>query len=227
MNLKQIAIGASLALGLSASPAASAVVSLDFTGVATTSNSTTVGGFYNGGTSGDGNTGTNYGVTFSSNALAINSYNGCCEPDSALGRRGILFFQSGSEVTLNYAAGFTNGFSFYYSANSASAINVYDGLNGTGNLLATINLVQQANSDCAPGSSGFYCNWTAIGVSFAGTAKSIDFGGSANLIAFDNITFGSATPGVPEPATWAMMIGGFGLVGAAMRRRTKISVQFA
>lgn len=34
-------------------------------------------------------------------------------------------------------------------------------------------------------------------------------------------TLGSVTvPGVvPEPATWAMLIGGFGLVGAAMRRR--------
>jgi hypothetical protein len=31
---------------------------------------------------------------------------------------------------------------------------------------------------------------------------------------------------VPEPATWAMMIGGFGLVGASMRRR-KVSVSFA
>ena len=27
-------------------------------------------------------------------------------------------------------------------------------------------------------------------------------------------------PGVPEPAVWAMMIGGFGLVGGAMRRRS-------
>jgi probable HAF family extracellular repeat protein len=27
------------------------------------------------------------------------------------------------------------------------------------------------------------------------------------------------TPGVPEPASWAMMIGGFGLAGAALRRR--------
>lgn len=26
-------------------------------------------------------------------------------------------------------------------------------------------------------------------------------------------------PGIPEPATWAMLITGFGLVGAAMRRR--------
>jgi hypothetical protein len=29
------------------------------------------------------------------------------------------------------------------------------------------------------------------------------------------------TPGVPEPATWAMMIGGLGLVGGAMRRRVR------
>jgi hypothetical protein len=32
---------------------------------------------------------------------------------------------------------------------------------------------------------------------------------------------------VPEPATWAMMIGGFGLIGAAMRRRRKVSVTYA
>jgi hypothetical protein len=36
-----------------------------------------------------------------------------------------------------------------------------------------------------------------------------------------------STPAVPEPATWAMMIGGFGLIGAAMRRRQKISVTYA
>lgn len=32
---------------------------------------------------------------------------------------------------------------------------------------------------------------------------------------------------VPEPATWAMMIAGFGLVGGAMRRRTKVRVTYA
>ena len=30
---------------------------------------------------------------------------------------------------------------------------------------------------------------------------------------------GNPQPGVPEPATWAMLIAGFGLVGATMRRR--------
>ena len=32
---------------------------------------------------------------------------------------------------------------------------------------------------------------------------------------------------VPEPASWAMMIGGFGAVGGAMRRRTRVAVRFA
>ena len=30
-------------------------------------------------------------------------------------------------------------------------------------------------------------------------------------------------PGVPEPATWAMLIAGFGFVGAALRRRTALT----
>lgn len=38
-------------------------------------------------------------------------------------------------------------------------------------------------------------------------------------------TTGSATAAVPEPASWAMMLGGFGLMGTAMRRRR--SVRFA
>ena len=32
---------------------------------------------------------------------------------------------------------------------------------------------------------------------------------------------------VPEPATWAMMLAGFGLMGAAMRRKQNVSVRFA
>jgi hypothetical protein len=41
------------------------------------------------------------------------------------------------------------------------------------------------------------------------------------------ITPGDATPAaVPEPATWAMFIGGFGLVGASMRRK-RAAVRFA
>lgn len=37
----------------------------------------------------------------------------------------------------------------------------------------------------------------------------------------------NATGAVPEPATWAMMIAGFGMVGGTMRRRARRTVAFA
>jgi hypothetical protein len=40
----------------------------------------------------------------------------------------------------------------------------------------------------------------------------------------DNV-FLDITTAVPEPATWAMMILGFGLVGGAMRRPKTLTVQ--
>jgi hypothetical protein len=45
-----------------------------------------------------------------------------------------------------------------------------------------------------------------------------------SLVAFDNqsqvfLLGNAAGGGVPEPATWAMMILGFGMIGAALRRR--------
>jgi hypothetical protein len=37
----------------------------------------------------------------------------------------------------------------------------------------------------------------------------------------------SVTPRVPEPATWAMMLVGFGVVGGALRRRARMSISYA
>ena len=62
--------------------------------------------------------------------------------------------------------------------------------------------------------------------SYKSIGSPIDFGGTANYVAFDDITFGSdvpGNPGVPEPATWALLIAGFGLVGAAARRRRALT----
>lgn len=49
------------------------------------------------------------------------------------------------------------------------------------------------------------------------------FTSSGNSFEFDNL----ATGAVPEPATWAMMIGGFGLIGAASRRRARATAVLA
>ena len=230
-------IAAAAALAASASMASAAVVSLNFEGIAPhpNNNNVLIQEFYNGGTSSIGTTGTNFGASFGRNALLIclntpgvncsnTSRGGFGDPNS---QKGGLFFLSGTETFLNYAAGFTTGFSFNYSAaNLPGSVGVFDGLNGTGNLLATLNLAVNANpGSCPPGSGGF-CPFSAAGVSFAGTARSISFAGVANQIVFDDITFGSVNPGggaVPEPASWAMLIAGFGLVGAVQRRR-KVAV---
>jgi hypothetical protein len=42
---------------------------------------------------------------------------------------------------------------------------------------------------------------------------------SAHSTPYSYVVEWSAAAGVPEPASWAMLIAGFGLVGAAMRRR--------
>lgn len=56
-------------------------------------------------------------------------------------------------------------------------------------------------------------------------AVTFDASGDSNRAAYDNIHVDSAGA-VPEPASWAMMVGGFGLMGAAMRRR-KTAIRFA
>ena len=43
----------------------------------------------------------------------------------------------------------------------------------------------------------------------------------------NRVEFLVGSQAVPEPATWAMMIGGFGMIGGAMRRRAKVNVAFA
>jgi len=221
-SFRKLALAAT-ALSVFALPAHAAVITLDFEGL---SDQEAVGNFYNGGM------GTNYGVTFSADALALidgdagGSGNFANEPSAST----VMFFLSGSTPILNYAAGFDTGFSFFYSSSAPVTVNIFDGLNGTGNLLGSINLTAQFDQNCAGDPAGDYCNWTNVGVAFAGVARSIDFGGAPDETAFDNITFGSAIAvgGVPEPTTWAMMIGGFGAIGGALRyRHRKVGVRFA
>ena len=219
---------AAAVISLCAAGSASAdVVSLNFEGVnaAYPSGYAQVLGFYNGGMSSDGTTGTNYGISFSDNALAIclNSTTVSCSNTSRGGLapgsdKGGLFFLDGAETFMNVAAGFTTGFSFnYVSFSFAGAVNVYDGANGTGNVLATLNLTPNAGS--CPGYSAGFCPFSASGVNFAGTAFSVGFAGVANQIVFDDVTFGSSVPGVPEPETYALMLAGLATVAAIARRR--------
>ena len=166
-------------------------ITLGFEGVG---NLNTVGNFYD-------TAPQDFDIVFSPNSLAIvdidagGDGNFGNEPSPST----VLFFLQGSASTLNALNGFDTGFSFYYSAvNTPGSIKVYDNFNATGNVLATLNLPVTPSNGGDP--NGNYSPFVPIGVSFSGVAKSIDFGGTANLIGFDNVTFGSATPGtIPTP----------------------------
>lgn len=214
MTLKHLAAVSGLAL-LSCLPANAAIVTLDFEGVGDVQE---VGNFYNGGA------GTNYGIDFSPGSLSIidadaggtGNIGNEPSPDT------VLFFLDAGSAIMNVAAGFTTGFSFFYSSvNDAGSVNVYDALNGGGTLLASLNLAALGFGPGDP--NGAFSNWAAIGVLFAGTAMSVDFGGVANQIAFDNITLGTDKPGtspVPIPATLPLLAGALGLIGLLRRRKS-------
>ena len=207
MNFIKSALGAA-SLAAVMAPALAAPVVLNFEGIADLS---PVGNFYAG-----------VGVTFSPATLALidadagGSGNFANEPSAST----VMFFLDANNAILTYAAGFTTGFSFFYSSSTAASVNVWSGLNATGTLLGTLNLNAQFNgNNCVGDPNGQFCNWTAVGVGFSGTAMSIDFGGTANQTGFDDITFGSVTPGIPEPSTYAMLALGLAGIGFVARRR--------
>ena len=76
-----------------------------------------------------------------------------------------------------------------------------------------------------------FTNWYDFSVNsgFVSGVNTIDFlvhndGGPTGLRV--EMT-GTADAAVPEPASWALMLGGFGMVGGAMRSRRKAAVRFA
>lgn len=231
-TMKRTLLFAAVATALPLASAQASVIVLDFENINSSYPSTNyanIQDFYNGGTSSQGTSGTNFGVSFEDNARAIclntlgnntcsnTSRGGLGDPNS---QRGGLFFTAGTETTMNFASGFDTGFSFFYTAiNQGGAVQVFDGLDGTGNLLATLNL-PTTTSACSGGFSAGFCPFVAAGVNFAGTAKSVNWGGVANQVVFDDVTFGSSTPGeVPVPGTLGIV--GLGLVGLAKMRRRK------
>jgi len=116
-----------------------------------------------------------------------------------------LFGSRSGSVNFNFSTG-------------VSGLN-FDLINGTDATTFTINLFDASatliashnidlNSFGGPGSVG-HLAFAETGIHSAVITGNDD-------IAVDTIGFSA---GVPEPATWALMIGGFGLAGTALRRR--------
>ena len=73
-------------------------------------------------------------------------------------------------------------------------------------------------------SPGNWSTWTStytVGAADVGSTISIVLNGAGDQGNWDNVRLDgpSGTGGVPEPASWALLIAGFGMVGASLRRR--------
>lgn len=192
-----------------------------------------VGNYYAGGV-GDLGTGPgpNFGITFTSNAFALvrsnlggsGNFGGEPSPGTAL----VFSDAMGSPAYLNVAGGFSNAFGLFYSAPAVpGTIRLFSGLNGTGSLLAMLLLPVTpfgSVTGCPPNPGAGFCPFASASVAFAGTARSVDFGGTLNDVVFDNVALGAAPAVVPEPATVALFAGGLlgvAAAGAWRQRRTE------
>jgi len=121
-----------------------------------------------------------------------------------------------------------NGYNFTSFVKNGDFTTLYESDN-FGIRLWSMNDVGQLVGERFQGQSGF---GTAILYNANGTVTDISYPGSTNSGAFGINNLGQivgfwgdnpipSNDGVPEPASWAMMIAGFGAVGASMRRRRR------
>jgi hypothetical protein len=186
-------------------------VVLSFDGIG---NLVSVGNYYDGGPGG------NFGIVFSPNALGLvnlsagGSGNEDSDPD---GDHTCMVFLSGAAATMNVLGGFDTGFSFFHAnPYQSGSVTVWSGLDGTGSLLATL-FIPTTLDGVLHGHPTNFSMWVPEGINFAGTAHSVNFGGTENQIVYDAITIGSATPGKVPDSTGSslLLIAALSLIGAA------------
>ena len=232
---------ASIAAACLLAPAvASAATVLGFERVNLTYPSATyaqIQGFYNGGTSSVGTSGTNFGITFGPKAVAVclNALGGNCSNASrgglsATSSQGALGLQGGGSTYLNFASAYTGAIAFSYQVDVGfvGSITAYSGLGGTGAALGsgTLFLFNTNGSGC-PAYNAAMCPLGPGGLGVVSGAQSIVFTGAPGHVVFDDLTFGAGNDPlpppayVPEPSTWALSLMGFAALGGLLRRQRR------
>ena len=229
-TIMRIITAALAALALSAPAGAADILGFEGVNPAYPSGSTQILYFYDGGLSGAGTTGANYGISFSANAVAVclNSTTTTCSNASTGGlvptsNKGALGLAANGVAIMDFSTAYTGAVGFRYAiAAGAGFIKAYDGVGGTGTQLANLTLLPNATG--CPAYSATLCTFGPGGLGFLTNVRSLVFGGMAGGVVWDDITLGGGNDplpppalGVPEPGAWMLMITGFGLVGVASR----------
>lgn len=123
---------------------------------------------------------------------------------------------------MNYAPGFTQFSLHYNTALYPGNLSFWTGTDGTGSQVGPTELLGLTGSDCGGDPSGFYSCWKKVAVTLPAMAYSVTFGGTANQIGFDNISFNPHQVNVPGPLPIVGVAAAFGASRRLRRRLQKI-----
>ncbi len=148
--------------------------------------------------------------------------------DPATGRDGTQYLsvQAGETATLNFAHGLTE-ISFYIGSIDQYNTMAFQYADGTFELPVNSgawvaeHTITQSNGDQQSGNTN-----GRLTLTFSKPIESVVLG-SSNTNAFEISEVAGIAAGVPEPASWALMIIGFGGAGVALRSRRRMAVATA
>lgn len=142
-----------------------------------------------------------------------NDSNGAAPANSSPAGTNYLSVLGGGIGTYTFASAVT---SFEFDWGSVDSYNTLTVNGSAGPIVITgTNITNPANGDQhAPGTNGLFRIVGGAGETFT----SFSLASSQNSFEIDNLA-----TGVPEPATWGMMILGFGLAGGMMRAKRRVA----
>lgn len=124
-------------------------------------------------------------------------------------------FGSVSQTVAGLVTGATYKFGWAYAGRNGGGAQLLDVfVNGS-------KVAQNSSNGSFAGWHDNALNFTATGPSAKIMFSSVNAGGNQS---YGNLITGVSVGGVPEPASWAMMIAGFGMIGFAVRRRNRLAI---
>jgi hypothetical protein len=152
------------------------------------------------------------GVTFT--GASVLSESGSLNPQfPPVSGENVAYDYLDGSITLNFSSA-VHSIGGYVTANEPITLSAYNGAT----LLGT-TLLASANS------TAFGTPNTFLSLAFPTITSAVFSNGTSlgNSFTLDNVTIGAA---VPEPTTWAMLMLGFGAVGAVLRSRRRVAVSY-